>query len=104
MWHDYQFSSLHQSRMEGNVALDCRTNTHHMYRPWARPGGVFINQMGIDPIMPGYRGLKGPLSVEGAFYVNFFRAEWRGMSPLIAELTHITCTDHGPGLAEDFQI
>ena len=26
MWHDYQFSSLHQSRMEGNVALDCRTH------------------------------------------------------------------------------
>ena len=37
-------------------------------------------------------------------FLLFIRAEWRGMSPLIAELTHITCTDHGPGLAEDFQI
>ena len=67
MWHDYQFSSLHQSRMEGNVALDCRTNTHHMYRPWAQPRGAFINQKEINPIMPGQGDLKGPPSVQHFF-------------------------------------
>ena len=98
MWHDYQFSSLHQSRMEGNVALDCRTNTHHMYRPWARPGGVLINQMGINLCL--FVCFKGRIELSLPDESNLYLQ--RGMSPLIAELTHITCTDHGPGLVEDF--